>query len=94
MLEKEIENKIKLYAYSKNWLMYKWTSPAHISVPDDILISPNGKVIFFEFKQLGKKPTVMQEREHARMRANNAQVYVVDSVELGKKIIDEHSSSL
>lgn len=94
MLEKEIENKVKLYAYSKNWLMYKWTSPSRIGVPDDILISPQGKVIFMEFKQLGKKPTVMQEREHNRIRNNNAEVYVVDSVELGRGIIDACSGSL
>lgn len=88
MLEKEIENKTKLYAINKGWLMYKWTSPARIAVPDDILISPTGKVIFIEFKQLGKKPTVMQEREHTRMRNNCATIYVVDSLEMGKGIID------
>ena len=88
MLEREIENKTKLYAYSKGWLFYKWTSPARIAVPDDILISPSGQVIFIEFKQLGKKPTVMQEREHARMRNNCATVYVVDSLDMGKGIID------
>jgi hypothetical protein len=88
MLEKEIVNKVKLYALAKGWLFYKWTSPSRIGVPDNILISPVGKVVFMEFKQLGKKPTVMQEREHLKLRNNCATVYVVDSVELGRGIID------
>jgi len=61
--------------------------PLHVSLCL-MTFSPSGQVIFIEFKQLGKKPTVMQEREHARMRNNCATVYVVDSLDMGKGIID------
>ena len=90
MLEKNIERVVKDYAESKGWLTRKWTSPGHNFVPDQIFISPRGKVIFVEFKQLGKKPSVMQEREHHRIRQNNCLVYLIDSVESGKEMVDAH----
>ena len=90
MLEKEIESAVKRYAESKGWITRKWTSPNHAFVPDQIFISPSGKVIFIEVKQTGKKPTAGQEREHHRLRGNNALVFVVDSVEGGKRVVDEN----
>lgn len=51
MLEKTIEKAVKEYVRSKGLLAYKWVSPGHIGVPDDILISPTGKVVFIEFKK-------------------------------------------
>ena len=91
MLEKEIESAVKRYAESKRWITRKWTSPNHAFVPDQIFISPSGKVIFIEFKQTGKKPTSGQEREHHRLRQNHAMVFVVDSVEGGKRVVDENT---
>ena len=87
MLERQIEKKVKDYARSKGWLAYKFVSPGHAFVPDDILISPTGRVIFVEFKQEGKKPTPGQAREHTRLRAQGCEVYVIDSVGMGKMLI-------
>lgn len=94
MLERTIEKHVGDYAKSKGWLTYKWVSPGHISVPDRIFISPIGKVVFVEFKRLGKLPTPMQVREHTRMRDHGCLVYVIDSVEAGKGVIDESLSGL
>ena len=91
MLEKKIEAAVKQYARDKGWLAYKFTSTAHIGVPDGIFISPKGEVSFFEFKQTGKKPTPMQLREHTKLRDKGCRVFVVDSVEQGKEIIDDLS---
>ena len=88
MLEKEIEKRVCEYAKSKGWLVYKFTSPARAAVPDRLLISPLGKVIFCEFKREGQKPTVPQEREHQRLREQRVSVFVVDNVADGKAIID------
>ena len=88
ILEKDIEKRVKEYARSKGWLAYKWTSPGHAFVPDGILIAPGGRFILVEFKQLGKKPTPGQQREHERLRTQGATVWVVDSVEMGKELID------
>lgn len=91
MLERDIEKRVKDYARSKGWLAYKFTSPGHAFVPDGILISPKGVVIFIEFKQSGKKPTAGQLREHERLRSQNCLIYLVDNVEYGKEIINENS---
>jgi hypothetical protein len=91
MLEKILEQKVKEYARSKGWLAYKFVSPGHSFVPDGILISPSGKVIFIEFKQLGKKPSAGQEREHQRLRQSKVLVYVIDTVAKGQEMVDENS---
>ena len=94
MLEKEIQKRVITYARSKRMICYKMDATNAIGVPDYLLLTAGGDVFFIEFKQLGKKPTPMQEREHARLRANNIKVYVIDTVEAGKATIDECSGSL
>jgi len=90
-LERDIEKAVKTYAESKGWLTRKWTSPGHSFVPDQIFITPKGEVIFVEFKRNGAKPTAGQHREHDKLRKQGCFVYVVDSVELGKKVVDENT---
>jgi len=91
MLERDIEKKVKDYAKNLGWLAYKFTSPGHAFVPDGILISPRGRIVFIEFKQLGKKPTAGQLREHERLKKQNCLIYVVDNIEYGKEIINAYS---
>ncbi len=90
MLERTIEWKVKDYAESKGWLTRKWTSPNHAFVPDQIFIRPDGLVIFVEFKAAGKKPTAGQLREHQKLRDHGCLVYVIDSVEAGKAMVDHY----
>jgi len=88
MLEKKIEEKVCEYAKSKGLLVYKFTSPQRAAVPDRLLVAPGGRVFFIEFKAEGKKPTPAQEREHIRLRNHGVKVFVVDSVDHGKDMID------
>ena len=88
MLEKEIEKAVCDYAKKRGYLVYKFSSPARISVPDRIFISPNGMVLFIEFKREGKKPTKAQQREIARIAKQGVYVTVVDNVERGKEIVN------
>jgi hypothetical protein len=94
MLEKQLEVIVKRYAEAQGWLTRKWVSPAHNFVPDQIFISPYGKVIFVEFKQEGKKPSAGQSREHDKLRGHHCLVYVIDTVEAGKEMVDEHSCGM
>ena len=91
MLEKKIEVIVKEYARSQGWLAYKFTSPGHIGVPDGLFISPGGFVIMMEFKQTGKKPTAMQQREIDRINQHNVLAMVIDSVEAGKEMVDAYT---
>lgn len=88
MLEKKIEVAVKDYARSLGCLAYKFTSPGHSFVPDGLFIAPNGLMWFCEFKREGAKPTPGQLREHERLREHGVTVFVVDSVALGKRMVD------
>lgn len=87
-LEKEIEDAVCKHARSKGWLAYKFNSEARRSVPDRLMISPGGQVLFIEFKRLGRKPTEQQEREHTTLRANGQRVAVIDTISGGIQLID------
>lgn len=87
-LEKIIERRVCEYARSLHCLAYKFTSPATRHVPDRIIITPNGVIAFLEFKRRGEVPTAAQAVEHAKMRKCKVLVFVVDSVEQGKDVIN------
>lgn len=59
----------------------KFTSPARRSVPDRLILWPDGSVDFVECKAPGEKPTEAQLRDHARRRQLGHIVVVVDSFE-------------
>lgn len=88
MLEKEIEARVCEYAREKGVLAYKFTSPARHAVPDRMFIAQDGRVWFCEFKAAGKKPTGAQEREHARLRQQKVNVFVIDNVAEGRAMVD------
>lgn len=87
-LEKDIERRVCEYARAKGCLAYKFMSPATAHVPDRLIITPNGVIVFIEFKRAGGKPTPAQAVEHERMRKHGARVYVVDNVDEGKNVIE------
>jgi hypothetical protein len=88
MLEKQIETKVCNYAKERGLLVYKFTSPNRMAVPDRMFIRPDGVVFFIEFKREGMTPTPAQDREHNRLRGHNVNVFVVDDVSTGKWVID------
>lgn len=91
MKESDIETKVCKYARDHyDALTYKFTSPSRRSVPDRMLVFPDGTVVFIEFKAPGKKATEAQRREHQRLRQRRQIVHVIDSVDDGKAIIDAH----
>ena len=94
MLEKQIEKRVCDYARSKGTLAYKFTSPQRAAVPDRLMITPSGVAYFIEFKAEDKKPAPAQEREHQRLRDQQVKVFVVDSIEQGKQIVDRMSMGL
>lgn len=91
MLEKEIEEKVVSYAKSKDFLVYKFSSPANRSVPDRQFMSPTGFIGFIEFKQKGQKLTKLQYHTFMKLTDRNIDVRVIDDVRSGKVLIDEWS---
>lgn len=88
MKEKDIEKAVCDYAKSKGLLVYKFTSPAHRSVPDRLFVLPGGRVFFIEFKAPGGKLTTGQQRELARLWQRGAQAYVVHDSATGIGVIN------
>lgn len=81
MLEKEIEAWLTVEAKRRGGIAYKFTSPQRRSVPDRLVLMPDGKMLFVECKRPGGKPTEAQAREHERIRALGFPVFVMDSKE-------------
>jgi len=81
MLEKHIERALCERVKKLGGLCEKFVSPGRRSVPDRIVTLPGGKVVFVEVKAPGKKPTELQERDHARRRVLGCRVVVIDSMD-------------
>jgi hypothetical protein len=87
MLEKDIERKVCKYAKVLGIEPYKFSSPARAAVPDRMFVF-EGLVFFIEFKRKGYKPTSAQHREINRLRNHGVPVFVIDSIETGKYVMD------
>jgi len=89
--EKSVESKVRKYAISRGFLVRKFTDPTCAGVPDRIFISPRGHLFFVEFKAPGKKARANQLAEHKRLQEYGQHVYIIDSVERGKALIDSYA---
>jgi len=81
MLEKDVERRLVREVKKIGGVALKFTSPARRSVPDRLVLLPQGQAYFVELKAPGKKPTEGQLREHARLRALGFDVSVIDTYE-------------
>ena len=81
MLEKDIENALVRKVKKLGGMCEKFTSPGRRSVPDRIITMPNGKIVFVEVKNTGKKPTELQLRDHERRRSLGCDVRVIDNMD-------------
>lgn len=88
--ESQIERKICKHADLRGCIAFKFVSPGRAGVPDRAILLPDANVIFMEVKTPTGIVSALQKNEHRLIRACGHTVYVVDSVEEGKKIIDEH----
>lgn len=90
MLEKTIEKKVVKKAKELGFLVFKFTSPGNIGVPDRIFISPKGKLFFIEFKRDVKhKLTAIQVEMKERLEYHGQTVHVVYDVDMGLEILRE-----
>ena len=81
MLEKDIENALVRRVKTLGGMCEKFTSPGRRSVPDRIITLPNGKIVFVEVKNVGKKPSALQLRDHERRRDLGCDVRVIDNMD-------------
>jgi hypothetical protein len=90
-LEKDVETRACAYGRKTGWIMRKYTSPAHRSVPDRMCLHDFKTIIFIEFKREGEVASKAQEIEHHALRMRGFDVYVCDNVSDAQAILDKHN---
>ena len=88
MREKDIENYLKESLKKIGGRSYKFVSPGHAGVPDRLCLMPNGILFFVELKATGKTTRPLQDRQIEKIRAYGQRVYVADSREKIKEILE------
>lgn len=84
--ESDIERTFARWATSYRLLVVKLGSSWTRGLPDRMIIGPNARVLFLEFKRPGKKATKYQDYVHNLLRNYGFTVHVVDSVKEAKEI--------
>lgn len=88
MLESIIEKYLVSEVKKLGGTAYKFVSPGHAGVPDRLCLMPNGTVFFVELKATGKTTRPLQDRQIEKIRTYGQRVYVADSREKIKEILE------
>lgn len=88
MLEKDIEKRLNKELKNLMCLNYKFISPGNSGVPDRIVISPSGVVIFVELKTQTGKKTTLQMAQISKLRGHNQKVVTVYGISGVEKLVD------
>ena len=89
MSEKEIERRLVQAVKSRGGLCYKFVSPNCVGVPDRIIITPQGRVIFVELKTETGRLSKMQAYQIAEMRKRGADVRVAKGLSAVNQLLEE-----
>lgn len=91
--EAKIEKVVCDYSERRRWWALKLAAPGASGFPDRTFLS-KGHVFFIEFKRPGFEPRRLQKFIHTKLRKLGFDVYVVDDIEEGKRIIDAKTRSI
>ena len=94
MLEKQLEHYFMRVMEMKNCLCWKFVSPGMAGVPDRIVIPPWGRVIFVELKAPGKRLRKLKKVRREQLKAQNVDVWVIDSKEKVDKFVQYYGLDL
>lgn len=86
--ERYVEDYLRRRCKEEGILCYKWTSPGHAGVPDDIIIG-HGKTIYVECKSRTGRTSDQQEHRIREMRNAGADVRVCNSREIIDDVIKD-----
>ncbi len=89
MREKIIEQKLVSEVKARGGICPKWVSPGFEGVPDRLVFLPEGHFGMVEVKAPGQKPRPLQLSRHRLLRRLGFKVYVLDSVDEIKRVLDE-----
>jgi len=87
--ESHIEARLVKMVRDRGGLCYKFVSPSNPGVPDRIVITPSGKVVFVELKtEIGRLSNI-QEWQRAEMGKRGADVRVLKGLDQVKEFVRE-----
>lgn len=89
VLEKDIERRMGDMLKRRGCLYYKFESPGNPGVPDRIVITPAGRVVFVELKTQVGRLSGLQKYQIDRMREAGAEVRTVKGWEQAKAFVEE-----
>lgn len=84
--EDVIETTVCNKAEAAGWLVRKVSWPGRRGAMDHVF-AKRGRIVFIEFKAPGKTPNLLQEREIARWRFAGVEVYWIDNIAEGLRIL-------
>ena len=84
-----MESRMRREVQKRGGLFYKFVSPGNTGVPDRILITRQGRIVFVELKKKGGRLSAVQKRQAEKLRAHNVDARTVTGWEEAKDLIDE-----
>jgi len=88
--EKKLERKLVTEIKSRGGWAIKLSSQHIFGLPDRLCLLPGGGAFFVEVKTTKKKPTKIQKVVHNKLRGMGFMVYVIDSSEQIKDLMEEY----
>ena len=89
MLESEIERRMTRLVRERGGLCYKFVSPSNPGVPDRIIITPEGRVVFVELKTEVGRLAGIQKWQLGEMKKRGVDVRVVKGWPAAKALVEE-----
>lgn len=89
MKEAAIEAQMVRMVHDRGGLCLKWVSPGNNGVPDRIVITPEGRVIFVELKTETGRLSPVQIMQHARLRSRHAEVRTLYGLDQIRAFVEE-----
>lgn len=89
MLEREIEQRMVKEVKKRGGLCYKFVSPNNPGVPDRIVITPTGRVIFVELKTEIGRLSRIQQWQRSEIQKRGADIRVIKGWDAAKAFIEE-----
>lgn len=89
MKESAIEQYLVRKVKAHGGLCYKFVSPNNTGVPDRLIITPTGKVIFVELKTDAGRLSKMQQWQIGQMQMRGADVRVLRGMDAVKAFVGE-----
>jgi hypothetical protein len=89
MKEKVLERKLVDAVKAMGGIAPKYISPNFYGMPDRLVLIPVGRLAFVEVKRNGEHPRPLQEARHRMLRRLGFKVFVLDSPEQIKQILED-----